>query len=450
MIERLLKRPEGMLVATFAILILAGTCALRLGACQTDGRVGWLDCLFTSTSAVCVTGLITHDTATAFSRGGQTVILILIQLGGLGVMTFAALAFQLLNRHISFQSQAALHDVFFQSELRGSLQRALRRILLITLVIETLGAAGIYIGLQSGPAPLGGLFQAVFLAVSGYCNAGFSVYSDNIVSLRNSPWFLGTLMALIVIGGLGYTVITELAKRAWAYLRGKRPDYVTWSLNTRVVLSTSAVLIIGGALTLWITGMTPDEEDPGLRFADAFFQSITARTAGFNSVDIGTMPVPALLAMTLLMFIGGSPGGCAGGIKTTTLRVWLARIRARILQQDHVVLLNRQIPHEIVRRAALILAIAILWNAVGVYLLAITENCGDIFQLEDLIFEQVSAFATVGLSTGVTPHLSLVGKIWIILTMFVGRLGPLTIALVIVQRKVQPLYALPSERVMIG
>jgi trk system potassium uptake protein len=450
LIERLLKRPEGMLVATFAILILAGTIALRLGVCQTAGRVGWLDCLFTSTSAVCVTGLVTRDTATEFSRTGQTVILILIQLGGLGVMTFAALAFQLLKKQVSFQSQAALHDVFFQDELRGSLNRALRRILLITFVIETLGAAGIYIGLQSGPVSRGGLFHAAFFAISAYCNAGFSIYSDNIVSLRGSPWFMYTLMTLIVCGGLGYTVITEVVQRGWARLRGLRPVLVNWSLNTRVVLSTTAALIVLGTATLWIAGLTPAEQGLGVQFTNALFQSITARTAGFNSINIGALPVTSVLILILLMFIGGSPGGCAGGIKTTTLRVWLARIRARILQKDDVVLLDRRIPHEIVRRAALILAIAVLWNALGVFLLAISEHCGDVFQLEDLIFEQISAFGTVGLSTGVTPYLSPFGKFWICLTMYVGRLGPLTIALVIVRPKTQPLYTLPSERVMIG
>ena len=447
--ERLLKRPEGLLVATFGFLIVAGTLLLRLGVCQTTGDIGWLDCWFTATSAVCVTGLITHDTATEFTRVGQTVILVLIQLGGLGLMTFAALAFQLLNKHVSFQSQAAVHDMLFQTELRGSLRLALRRILLITLVIESLGALFLYIGILRGDAPHGDVFHAVFLAISAFCNAGFSVYSDNIVGLRDSPWFMVTLMALIVSGGLGYTVILELVRRGWGRLRGA-PRPPTWSLNTRVALRTSFTLILIGTVALLLTGLTIHEQGFGSQLLNALFQSVTARTAGFNTVDVGALPVPAMMILIPLMFIGGSPGGCAGGIKTTTFRVWISRIRARILRRDDVCVLDRKIPHEVVRRAALILAIAVLWNALGVYLLAVSENVGDEFQLEDLIFEQFSAFGTVGLSTGVTPHLSIVGKLWIILSMFIGRLGPLTIALVVVRQQAQPPFTYPSERVMIG
>lgn len=450
LIERLLKRPEGLLVATFSALILAGTLLLRLGICRTSDGIGWLDSLFTATSAVCVTGLITHDTATEFTRAGQTVILILIQLGGLGFMTFAALAFQLLNKHMSFQSQAALQDMFFQSELRGSLKKAVIRIVLITLIIESLGAILLYAALQYAEVPRGGAFHAVFHAVSGFCNAGFSVYSNSVIDFRDSPLFMGTLALLIISGGLGYTVILELVRHAWGRIcRGAAPP-PTWSLNSRVALRTSFILILVGTAVLLITGLTPRERTFAEQVSNSLFQSITARTAGFNSINLGELSVPAIMVLIPLMFIGGSPGGCAGGIKTTTLSVWLARLRARILRRDDVTLFDRKLPHEVVRRAALILAVAVLWNAFGIYLLTVTEHVGDVFQLEDLIFEQVSAFGTVGLSTGVTPHLSGVGKLWIIMSMFIGRLGPLTVALVVVRPQAQPLFTFPSERVMIG
>jgi trk system potassium uptake protein TrkH len=446
----LLYRPEGLLVATFAALVLAGTLALRLSVCQTTGQIGLLDALFTATSAVCVTGLITHDTATEFSRVGQTVILILIQLGGLGVMTYAALAFQLLRRRVSFQSHAAVHDLLFQGEFRGRLRVALRRIVLITFSLEVIGVLLLHTGLTAGADRQGGLFEAVFMAVSAFCNAGFSVYSDSAISLRHSGLIMCTLMVLIVAGGLGYTVLFEILERGWRRLRHRRASPVVWSLNSRVAILASAALIALGTLGLLLTGLTSAERTTGDMLLDALFQSVTARTAGFNTVNIGALSVPALIVLTPLMFIGGSPGSCAGGIKTTSLCVWLARVRGRLVGREDITLAQRRIPQDVVRRAALILALAAIWNLVGITMLALTESVGDEVRLEQIIFEQVSAFGTVGLSTGITPGLSALGKLWIIASMFAGRLGPLTIALAVFRKQAAPRFAYPEERVMIG
>lgn len=451
MVKSIIYRPETLLVLTFGTLILIGTALLQLpiAAAQPDEPLSLVDAGFTATSAACVTGLITRDTATAFSRFGQIVILILIQLGGLGIMSFGALAAQVFRLRISFTSQAAWQSVFFEGQKRGNLRRALRRILLMTIVIEAFGALSLYAGLRNTDAPSGDGFEAVFLAISAFCNAGFSVYSDSAVGLRDSNLIIWTLMILIVAGGLGYTVLLETGDRTWRRIRRRDQKAAVWSLQSKLVLKTSAALILVGALILLLTGLTAGEGPFTTRAIHALFQSVTARTAGFNTINIGALPVASLLILMGLMFIGGSPGSCAGGIKTTTAGVWLARVRARLRGREDVTLENRCLPHDVVRRAALVLAIAALWNALGIIILAITEGGRPNMPFEHLVFEQVSAFGTVGLSAGLTPSLSLAGKLWIMATMFVGRLGPLTIALAVLSPP-RALYKYPTERVMIG
>jgi trk system potassium uptake protein TrkH len=220
-------------------------------------------------------------------------------------------------------------------------------------------------------------------------------------------------------------------------------------------LKASAGLVFGGAVLLLATGLTPDEETLGTRITHAMFQSVTARTAGFNSVNVGLLPVPSLLILIGLMYIGGSPGSCAGGIKTSTAAVWLARVRARLAGRVDVTLGGRRIPQDVVRRAALVISVATIWNLVGVFILSIGEAPHSGARLEQLIFEQISAFGTVGLSTNIASPVSLsslfgvVGKLWIALTMYVGRVGPLTLAMAVIPPP-RALYEYPTERVMIG
>ena len=450
MLRSILQRPEGLLASTFAGLILLGTIGLALPISHAAGTVSLLDALFTATSAVCVTGLITRDTATDFTPVGQTIILILIQLGALGVMTFGAIAFQILRKKVPFQSHAALQSALFQGETSGNLRAALRLILLIVFSAEALGAVLIYSGLCVTHPDQANWFDATFLSISAFCNAGFSVYSDSTMGLRDSGLIMFTLMGLIIAGGLGYTVIIEVFQRGWRAIRRSRRAPVCWSLNSRVVLGGSGTLILLGMAALLFIGLSPIEEPVNDRALDALFQSVTARTAGFNTVDIGQLSTPALMVLIPLMFIGGAPGSCAGGVKVTTVTVWLARIRARLRDREDVILSDRRLPHGVVRRAAHVFALAVLWNVAGVALLTLTENAADTHRLEELIFEQVSAFGTVGLSTGITPLLTPIGKVWLILSMFAGRLGPLTIALAIMRPAKLPPYSYPTERVMIG
>jgi trk system potassium uptake protein TrkH len=445
-VRELLRRPEVLLVLTFAGLITAGTLALQLPFAWSARRVGLVDALFTATSAACVTGLVTVDTATAWSRAGQVVVLLLIQLGGLGVLTFGAIAAQVLHFRVSFASQAALYDTFFHSEMRAHLASALRGILLMTFTLELAGMLLLCLAVRRHDLA-GGTFSALFHAVSAFCNAGFSIYPGNAIDVRHSLLFVWTLMILITLGGLGYPILFEIAGRSWRRLRRQeRP--LQWTLNSKVVLRTSALLTFGGAALLVLLGLGGPGADLGRRLLDGLFQSVSARTAGYNTIDLGGQPVPALLLLILLMFVGGSPASCAGGVKTTSAAVWAARLWARLRAHEPVVIAHRRVHVELVRRATLVIALAALWNALGVLLLAIGQH-GPEARLEDLIFEQISAFGTVGLSTGLTPTLTTFGKLWICLTMFVGRLGPLTLALAVIARPARS-YAYPTERLMIG
>ncbi|HZK14549.1 MAG TPA: potassium transporter TrkG, partial [Desulfobaccales bacterium] len=343
------QMPQTLLIGGFAGVILVGTLLLLLPWSQTKGEVGLVDALFTATSAVCVTGLIVVDTATAYTTFGQVVIAALIQIGGLGIMTFAALAYLMLGRRLSLASQAALHDAFFQRDLGIEFKKKFLQILLITASIELAGILLIFLALLWRQAPvMDALFSAFFHSISAFCNAGFSTYKDNLLGFQDSPVILGTVMALIVLGGLGHMVLSELlhyGKNRFSKSVPAGPQSL--STHTRVVLRMTIALIILGCVGLLILGLTSSESTWGAKLSAALFQSISSRTAGFNTVDIGVMPLGSLLLLVLLMFIGGSPGSCAGGIKTTGLAISLAEFKAKLKGKDQVVMLERRVPKAI-------------------------------------------------------------------------------------------------------
>ena len=452
-IRLLLGLPEALLVISFGGVILLGALFLRLPWAHQPGKVSFLNALFTSTSAVCVTGLTVVDTGADFTRFGQIVIMLLIQAGGLGIMTFAALMFQFLGRRLSLRSQSVLHGSFFQQDIGVNFKTMFRRILWLTAVTELLGAVLLFAALLPQAARLGEtLLLAVFHTVSAFCNAGFSLYKDNLVEVRHNHLFTITIMGLIVIGGLGHTVVHELWQRVECRVArrwDRDSDCQRLSVHARVVLRFTGILIVGGAAGILVLGLTAAETSWEVRVAAAFFQSITARTAGFNTVDIGLLPQSSLLLITILMFIGGSPASCAGGIKTTAFAISWAELRARVRGETEVRLLDRRIPKETLWRVSLLLRLALLWNIVGVLLLLITEGALPGIGMHDVLFEQISAFGTVGLSTGITGKLSASGKLWIIATMFVGRLGPLTLAMWFFTPKPGHVQY-PEGKVMIG
>jgi trk system potassium uptake protein TrkH len=445
------QMPQTLLIGGFAAVILVGTLLLLLPWSQTRGDVGFVDALFTATSAVCVTGLIVVDTGTAFTPFGQVVIVALIQIGGLGIMTFAALAYLMLGRRLSLASQAALHDAFFQRDLGIEFKKKFFQILLITTGIELAGILLIFLALWWRQTPvMDALFSAFFHSISAFCNAGFSTYKDNLLGFRDSPVILGTVMALIVLGGLGHMVLSELlhyGKNRFSKSAPASPPSL--STHTRVVLRMTIALIILGSAGLLILGLTATESTWSTKLSSALFQSISSRTAGFNTVDIGLMPLGSLLVLTLLMFIGGSPGSCAGGVKTTGLAITIAEFKAKLKGEDQVVMLDRRVPQTILDRTMVLIRMSILWNILGLLLLLYTETGRPGVGLHDVLFEQISAFGTVGLSTGLTEKLTVIGRLWITATMFVGRLGPLTMAIGVLPA-IHSQVKYPEGRIMIG
>ena len=446
-VHHFVRRPSAgqLLFQWFAGLILLGTGLLSLPFAHGAGAVSPLDALFTATSAVCVTGLTTVDTGTRFSVAGQWVILVLIQMGGLGILTFLALAFRALGVRMDLQSQAAVEDSLFQKNVAAQFRDNFLRIIRVVLVVEAVGALVLFLAMLPGHPSAHAAYSAVFHSVASFTHAGFSLYSDSLAGFRDNPIFLFTVMTLIFLGSLGMVVLGELAAvvRGWRRRSLERTPLHRFSLHARVVLRLSVALVIVGAVLILAAGGL--HGNPLLRLQDALFQSVSARSGGLSTVNVGALPQFTLLALVALMFIGGSPGSCAGGIKTTTLALWWARFRGAFRGSYRTLVDGRYIPEEIGRKVTLLIGLALVWNLLGLLVLSVTESA----PLEQVLFEQVSAFATVGLSAGLTPELSAAGKLWIVVNMFLGRLGPITIALSTV-RPDRSSIQFPEGRVMIG
>lgn len=448
----LFARPSLLLTVSFALTILAGAIALMVPAATTNGKgASVLEALFTSTSAVCVTGLVVVDTGTYFTRFGQWVILVLIQIGGLGIMTITSALAMALRVGLSARMGGAMREIIEESSPRA-FRRTLYGILALTLVFEALGALSLYASMSIGPkgTPLAfgdRVFAAAFHSVSAFCNAGFGLYSDGLVRfVGNLPVNL-TVCALIVFGGLGFPVLSELLRPS-AWRRGVRGFVRSLSVHARLVLITTGVLITVGAvafLSLEWSGALKGLPAPSKGLA-AVFQSITFRTAGFNTVDFGSLHPAALLLGMGLMFIGGSPSGTAGGIKTTTFAVLVLAVRAMILRRADVEAYARTISKTDVYRATGVAVISgLVLFAVLVFLLIVEADK----RFGDVAFEAFSAFGTVGLSTGITPRLSAAGKLAVILLMFLGRVGPFSIALLVGQAQ-RADFTYPDGKVVVG
>jgi len=434
----------------FGLVIMIGAIALHQPQCCRPGKeVSLLDALFTATSATCVTGLTVVDTGTSFNLLGQSVILILIQLGGLGIMTFSALAFYLWRHKVSMTDrivigQGLLHDKSFH------LGHFLVQIVLWTFSIEIAGAFLLYVRSPVSFHP----FSALFHAVSAFCNAGFALFSDNLMAWRADFVVNIVIMALIILGGIGFSVLVELGSWTGKHLRRQPVRPITW--YCRVVMKTSLILILIGGLCLYLAEYIGNGQIP---FADAvlssFFQSVTCRTAGFNTLDIGGMTNVSLLFMLILMFIGGAPGSCAGGIKVTTFRVLAAFAWAQIFRRKQAVVQGYGIEEETMNKAFTLMIFAVTIIFCATILLNMTEGGNVSPQTTkglflDALFEATSAFGTVGLSTGLTPKLSMAGKCIVIVLMFIGRLGPLIFLDAMNSFYRERFYTHPEEKMMIG
>ncbi|MFO7609020.1 MAG: potassium transporter TrkG [Candidatus Krumholzibacteriia bacterium] len=443
-------RPAASFVLLFALLILVGTALLLLPRATPPGApIGPLDALFTSTSAVCVTGLVVRDTGTGFTVFGQAVILLLIQLGGLGIMSLTATLSLLLGRGIGVRESSLLREVF-QLSMVAEVGRTVRGLVLVTLAVEAAGAALLYAGLAGVVADPGQrAWTAVFHAVSAFCNAGFSTFGDSLAGVADRPLVVQTVAVLLILGGAGYGVLVQ----TWAWLRGRALRQPPGpgnrlGLQARVVLGVSSLLLVAGtAVILTVeSGGALAGQPWWLRLSQAFFQAATCRTAGFNTLDLTALAPATLLVMMVLMFIGGAPGSTAGGMKVTTVAIAWANMRAIARGQGRVRLIHRELDPVLVQRAMLVLSAGIVVTAAGVFVLLLSEGA----PLFETAFETVSALGTVGLSLGLTPHLTEVGRLVVIVLMFIGRLGPLTLASSLTGPGREPRVRLPRGRLQVG
>lgn len=435
--------PAQIIVLSFVSIILIGSFLLYLPYSRVKGSdMRYIDALFTSTSAVTVTGLVVVDTGAAFSRIGHVFLLLLIQAGGLGIMTIAAFIQVSLGSEMSLYGRFSTAAFLDKANLKD-LYTIIKFIVLITFSIEVFGLF-LFLpyflpdSVNKGEA----LFYSIFHSISAFCNAGFSLYTTSFSGARSNLWANFVLILLIISGGIGFTVLLNIFRKV---VKGKKERF---TVQTRIVFLTSLFLILFGAVNFYI--FEKDNILRGFRHQERFlisiFQSVTTRTAGFNTIDTSSLRSRTLFMMSILMFIGASPGSTGGGIKTTTVFLLVLSIITILKDQRFNTIFKRRIPYQVINRAVAILVSAIGFVIAGVLLLGFSEK----YSFMEIYFETVSAFGTVGLSTGITPALSDFGKIVVMICMLVGRIGPLTMVLAIRNVQGTRLITYPEERVMVG
>lgn len=428
----------------FVLIILTGACLLMLPAANKGGQTSFVNALFTATSATCVTGLIIADTYQHWTIFGQLVILTLIQIGGLGFMTIGVYISVLLKRKIGLQERENLHESVNTLEV-GGIVRLVRFIIRWTVIIEAIGAILLSTRFIPDYGWVKGIYFGIFHAVSAFCNAGFDLLGgekaySSITAYEGDVIVNMTIMLLIIIGGLGFIVWDDIRRNKWRIKK--------YLLHSKIVISITLVLVFGGGLLFLIfenhfllDGMTISEKILG-----SMFSSVTARTAGFNSIDTAGLSNASKLLTMVLMFIGGSSGSTAGGIKTTTLVVSLVFAKAMITRNQGTKLFGRRLEEETIKKANAV----ILINLSLALMVATLIFAMQTFPFEDVLFEVFSAVGTVGMSTGITRDLNSVSKLAIILLMYCGRLGSLSFALTFSQRKIIPPVQQPVERIVVG
>jgi trk system potassium uptake protein TrkH len=442
--------PVRLLIGSFLILISVGTVLLKLPwATPPDKPIGWIDALFTATSAACVTGLTVRDTGSEFTLFGQLVILGLIQAGGLGLLTFSTFLLALFGGRVSL-TQRTIFEQTLAARFGGRLRPVLRLVIVFTFVIESAGALLLFLRWLPEMGAGRAAYYGIFHAVSAFCNAGFGLRPNNLVAWRADPMVILTVAALIILGGLGFFTVDEILETR----KTRRP----LSVHSKLALAVSGALIALGAVVIWIleAGRSFAGMGAGEQALAAFFQSVTTRTAGFNSMDLSTLAPGSLFFMTLLMFIGGSPGSTAGGIKTTTLGVLAATMYSRLLGRTRVNVFRRTLEPVTVRNALTVALGGTLGAIVALFALILLQSPGGTIEQErslffDYLFETVSALATVGLSTGITADLTPASRLLVTLLMFFGRMGPLTLASALAtDRSCLTDWRYAEEEVMVG
>lgn len=440
-------KPAQWIVLGFFGVIFVGGLLLSLPICSATGQsVGLLNGMFTATTSVCVTGLIVVDTGLAFSHVGHFLILCLIQLGGLGFMTIATVLFRMMRKRITLKQRMLIQESMNQDSLAGMV-RLIRNVVSITILIETTGAVLLAFSFVPKFGLKTGVFYSVFIAISAFCNAGL----DPLGQFQSLTAYTGdvelnlTVMMLIILGGLGFTVIYDV----WKEHRWKK-----FSLHTKLALSMTAVLVIAGTVLFtlmeWNNPATMGPLPAGEKVLAGAFQSVTTRTAGFNSIDQGAMTNGSFLLTLILMFIGAAPGSTGGGIKVTTFFVLLLTTYSIVCGRQEAVVGKRSLGKDLIRRAAAIAVLAMMLVLLSTLLICVIETNNPQVTLETALYECISALATVGLSCGLTPNLSSSSKLILMFLMFCGRVGPLTITTALANGQKKSAIRYPESRIMIG
>ncbi|MGN7970039.1 TrkH family potassium uptake protein [Microbacterium sp. 22296] len=431
------------IIAGFGAVLVVGTVLLSLPLSAQGRPASFIEALFTATSALCVTGHVVVDTATFWSPFGQVVIMVLIQVGGFGVMSFATLLGLLVARRLGLRTRltavSETHTVAV-----GDVRRVLTGVALITLCVQTVVAVMLAARFAVGYGePFGrALWLGAFHAVSSFNNAGFALFSDNLMSFVTDPWVCLPICAAIILGGLGFPVIMELRRR----FRFPR----RWTLNTVTVLAGTLTLLVGGAVSLtaleWSNPGTLGLLDPAGRLLAGFTLSVMPRTAGFNAIDVGAMHPESWFVTDILMFIGGGPAGTAGGLKITTFAVLLFIVLAELRGDTAVNMFGKRLPRSTHREALTVALLSVATVVVSTLAIMLMTP----FPFDRVFFEVISAFATVGLSTGITADLGTPSQLILIALMFIGRIGPVLLGAALALTREKRMYELPKERPIIG
>ncbi len=437
----LAEHPERLLVTSFLTLIAMGTVVLALPQSATSGTsIGAVDAAFTAVSAVCVTGLIVRDTPVEFTLLGQVTILVLIQLGALGIMTFSTAALRFLGGRMSLRQESAVARLMGNPD-RSRLVTSAQDVLAVTLAVEAVGALLLTLAFLTTGDSLGmAAWRGTFTSISAFCNAGFALQSDSLIPYQHAPLVLHTVAVLIVLGGLSPAIVLAVSVR--------RDPLRPLPVQAKVCLAATAALLGFGFVVYLAAEWNASLAELAIpdKIHNAWFQSATLRTAGFNSVDLALAHPASYLLMLALMFIGGSPGGTAGGIKTTTAVVLLLSVVHTIRGSDRVTVFRRQLPARALPRAAVVVTVGFLGLGVASMALLLTQDIA----MPLVLFEAVSALGTVGLSQGATAQLDGVGKLIVMVCMFIGRLGLLSILMIASQRHGPPAAVLATEEIDLG
>ncbi|WP_255493902.1 TrkH family potassium uptake protein [Cetobacterium sp. 8H] len=432
------------LILVFFAAIVFGSILLYMPFSLQEGQsISFLTAIFTITSAICVTGLSVIDISKVLSFQGQLILLLFIQLGGLGVMTFSSLFFLLIGKKMSYKERELIKEER-NAESSGEIVDFIKKIVIIVLLIEIVGAFFLTLEFLKEFRFSKALYYGIFHSISAFCNAGFSLFSNNLENYHGSILMNMTIAYLIILGGIGFSVINSV-------LMAVRRDVKRFTLTSKVAILVSMFLTFMGMVLFFLLEYKNPTTIGNLSFFDkilsSFFQSVTTRTAGFNTVPMATLKPATVFMFCILMFIGASPGSTGGGIKTTTIGVIVLYVIGVVQGREHINVFNRRISWDILNRALAILVISIIYvSIITMLVMTIEDGIG----FEKVAFEVISAFGTVGLSLGVTANLSPLSQILIIITMFIGRLGPMTFALALGKKKIKQSLRYPKENILVG